>query len=267
MSDTFLRAEGRTFAIALISQTTGDFQVNPTIAVGDFQIDLDGLGFNNLTNVPVVNPAGTQVVLITLTDAEMDALNITIRAIDLVGDEWEQRFDFVITHVPDPSVAGISTGTALVDRTLLELRFGVRNIFIWADLDNDENATTIAARIDRAINFGTEDAYDRMRGGPIKVPISGLIPFSLANHVAGLAGVWLYTNRGINDVNDDGKGFHRLARIEKDSIEYFLKIRAGVIRLNIESQPEQSVWIPQVNVLQATADKILLPGSPNTGTL
>ena len=66
------------------------FRVNPTIALGDFKISIDGSAFTNLTNTPVTDPVGGIAVLVTLTDAEMDGEKVNIQAIDAAGDEWEE---------------------------------------------------------------------------------------------------------------------------------------------------------------------------------
>ena len=58
--------------------TAGRAQVNPTLATGDVKIDKDGAGLNNITTLPVVSPAGSQLVLVSLTASEMDADVVTI---------------------------------------------------------------------------------------------------------------------------------------------------------------------------------------------
>ncbi len=64
------------------------FKVNPTIAAGDFQISKDGGAFVNLATLPVVTPAGSRTVKLSLSATEMDANNIIVQAIDVAGDEW-----------------------------------------------------------------------------------------------------------------------------------------------------------------------------------
>lgn len=67
----------------------GSFQVNPTIAAGDFQVDLDGAGFSNLATLPSVDPAGGRAVLITLAAAEMNGDVITVQCVDQTSPkEW-----------------------------------------------------------------------------------------------------------------------------------------------------------------------------------
>ena len=64
------------------------FKANPTIAAGDFQISKDGGAFVNLATLPVVTPAGSRTVKLSLSATEMDANNINVQAIDVAGDEW-----------------------------------------------------------------------------------------------------------------------------------------------------------------------------------
>jgi hypothetical protein len=79
-----------TFPITLDSVLNSGFQVNPTLSAGDFQISLDGSAFSNLATLPVVSPAGSAQVLISLSGAERDADVALLLAVDQAGDEWEQ---------------------------------------------------------------------------------------------------------------------------------------------------------------------------------
>jgi hypothetical protein len=65
------------------------FKINPTIAAGDFQVDIDGAGFGNLTNLPSVSPAGTLAVLLNMTADQMNGDVISIRGVDQTNPkEW-----------------------------------------------------------------------------------------------------------------------------------------------------------------------------------
>lgn len=89
---------GEDFQIRIALQdvsTPGSFRANPTIAAGDFKVDIDGAGFNNLTTTPSVSPAGGVAVLISLSAAEMTGGVITVAGIDQTSPkEWA---DFVIS--------------------------------------------------------------------------------------------------------------------------------------------------------------------------
>lgn len=73
----------------------GSFKANPTIAAGDFKVDIDGGGLNNLATLPSVSPAGGVLVLITLSSSEMNGDVVTIVGIDQTATkEWG---DFVLS--------------------------------------------------------------------------------------------------------------------------------------------------------------------------
>lgn len=82
-------ASGAIFYVALRSQAnTKLFQVNPTIAAGDFKISIDGAALGNLGTLPAVTPAGSVWVKITLSQAEVNGDNIQVQCIDAAGAEW-----------------------------------------------------------------------------------------------------------------------------------------------------------------------------------
>lgn len=73
----------------------GTFKSSPTIAAGDFKVDKDGGGLNNLGTLPTVDPTGTVLVKITLSSTEMNADVVTVICHDqTVPQEWA---DFVFS--------------------------------------------------------------------------------------------------------------------------------------------------------------------------
>lgn len=69
--------------------TPGSFKANPTIAAGDFKVDIDGAGLTNFATLPSVSPAGSIWVLLTLSATEMNADVVSIQGIDQTGPkEW-----------------------------------------------------------------------------------------------------------------------------------------------------------------------------------
>ena len=73
----------------------GELQANPTIAAGDFKVDKDGGGLNNLATLPSVSPAASRLVLITLSATEMNADVVTVIGVDQTSPkEW---CDFVVS--------------------------------------------------------------------------------------------------------------------------------------------------------------------------
>lgn len=82
--------------IALADQATpGSFKSSPTLAAGDFKVDLDGAGLNNLGTLPTNVPAASVCVLVQLSAAEMNGDVITLVFIDQTSPkEW---CDFVLS--------------------------------------------------------------------------------------------------------------------------------------------------------------------------
>ncbi len=91
-------AKGEDFIIRISLADAADansFKSSPTIAAGDFKVDKDGAGLTNLATLPSVNPAGSVLVKVTLSAAEMNADVVTLVAIDQTATkEWA---DFVLT--------------------------------------------------------------------------------------------------------------------------------------------------------------------------
>ena len=78
------------------------FQVNPTIAAGDFKVSKDGGALVNLSTLPTVAPAGSRLVQIDLSASEMDADKVVVQGLDVAGDEWQQLEAYI--DVPTGSV-------------------------------------------------------------------------------------------------------------------------------------------------------------------
>ncbi len=77
------------FYVSLVFQSdTKTMQSNPTIAAGDFKVATDGGALGNLTTLPVVTPASSKMVKVTLSASEMNGDNITFVASDAAGSEW-----------------------------------------------------------------------------------------------------------------------------------------------------------------------------------
>lgn len=90
-----------------------EFVSNPTIAAGDFQVSTDGSAYINLSTLPIVDPANSITVKVTVSAAEMAGEKVNIKAIDAAGSEWGQSL--VAFDVP--------TGST---ETLLDLTEGDR---------------------------------------------------------------------------------------------------------------------------------------------
>lgn len=84
------KGEDFLFRIALDDYfSPGNFKSNPTIAAGDFKVDKDAGGLNNLATLPSVSPASSVLVLITLSSTEMNADVVTLVGVDQTSPkEW-----------------------------------------------------------------------------------------------------------------------------------------------------------------------------------
>src|SRR3972149_2269926 len=90
---TYIPAKKNTeyiFYAGLVSQSTGQFQSNPTLATGDFKVSIDGGALNNLATLPAVTPASSRMVKFTLSTSEMNGDNITVMGVDAAGSEWDE---------------------------------------------------------------------------------------------------------------------------------------------------------------------------------
>lgn len=90
-----VKGQAYEFPVGLDSVLGTGFQVNPTIAAGDFTISKDFGTFVNLATLPVVTPAGSTSVKIALSAAEMTADKVFILAKDAAGNEWEEMQAFI----------------------------------------------------------------------------------------------------------------------------------------------------------------------------
>src|SRR3990167_7842866 len=68
--------------------SSGVFQDNPTLAAGDAKVSIDGGALSNLATLPVVTPANSKAVKVSLSAAEMNGDNITVVLSDAAGAEW-----------------------------------------------------------------------------------------------------------------------------------------------------------------------------------
>ena len=85
-----VKGEDFLFRVSLADMATpGRHKSSPTIASGDFKVDKNGGGLNNLATLPSVDPASTKLVLITLSSTEMDTDVVTVICSDQTDPpEW-----------------------------------------------------------------------------------------------------------------------------------------------------------------------------------
>ena len=116
------RATEYIFYVSLVSQAdTKLFQNNPTIAAGDFLVSTDGSSTTNLDTLPVVTPASSDSVKITVSVAEMTGDNVKIVASDAAGAEWcDQSWNIQTARlqINDLDPADINTAVAVTATTI-----------------------------------------------------------------------------------------------------------------------------------------------------
>lgn len=91
-------------------------------------------------------------------------------------------------------------GSGAVSFSSLYSMFGESNIRCWADLDNDADDIKIDSRINDAIADTTDEVYDELRGHLDLTNVDGVT--GIRRVITRLAGVDLYTRRGLEDDND-----------------------------------------------------------------
>jgi len=111
----------------------------------------------------------------------------------------------------------------------VEMLFGETNVDKWADLDNDEDALKIAARIEWAIEEADNRIDTRMRGALYTIPFADPAPRTIETLSARLAGIALYDGRGITDQEMDD----RMAAHRKLVETTFGELISGKIRLDL----------------------------------
>lgn len=95
------RAAPLTVPLSLLDfASAGRLKASPTLATGDFKVSVDGGALTNLTNLPVVVPAGGKIVLVSLTATEMDGDTVAVVCSDQTEPpEWcDQSVVFVTTE-------------------------------------------------------------------------------------------------------------------------------------------------------------------------
>lgn len=123
-------------------------------------------------------------------------------------------------------------------RSDIEARFGVAEVQKWADLDNNDVAASVTARITAAIAFAENEINDRLRRGPHVIPFEEPPPSKIVSVCASLAGIWMYESRGVVDYNPEtGAAMHRHHWTKRDAHRALREIRAGIIVLDLTDGP------------------------------
>lgn len=79
----------------------GSYLANPPLAAGDVKVDIDGAGFNDVTTLPTVTPAGGRRVAVSLSADEMDGDIITLQFVDQTSPKaWADLILVIQTTAP-----------------------------------------------------------------------------------------------------------------------------------------------------------------------
>lgn len=116
------------------------------------------------------------------------------------------------------------------DATQIQRIYGVNNVNKWADLDNDEDSSKIAARIAWACEMSTNYMNGRLAQGKYEVPFTDEdhLPKLLVLLTSMLAGLMLFDGRLV--VSSDPP-YDSLARQRKDFRKYLRELLSGQIKL------------------------------------
>ena len=100
-----IRGYAWSFYVSLIDQADTDtFRTNPTLAAGDVTVFVDGVAFGNIDTLPVVTPAGSKMVEVDLSIAEMTGNNVCVLFSDVAGNEWQDSFIEIRTETASGGV-------------------------------------------------------------------------------------------------------------------------------------------------------------------
>jgi hypothetical protein len=137
--------------------TGGHFRVNPTIAAGDFKISKDSGAFVNLANLPTVAPAGSPLVVFSLTAAEMTANRVTILGIDQAGGEWTEFMEHIEPEVVTVADLPTLVADAVLTRDWAAIATAPAAFSLWNALRFLRNAWTLAPGTPPILHVKAED--------------------------------------------------------------------------------------------------------------
>ncbi len=178
-----------TFETELQSQSdTRALQVNPTLAVGDVKVSIDGGAFNNIATLPAATPAGGRKVTGTLTLDEMNGDRIAIQFVDVAGAEWCDQVIHIYT-----STVQLSALTAIAANvsTILGKFTGMTSLPDWlrAMTRNAGDAGQAAAVIEINTGGAPNDysANDSLQGiSAAQTSFWGRIPLALFSGITSM---------------------------------------------------------------------------------
>lgn len=127
-------------------------------------------------------------------------------------------------------------------RADIEILFGVNNVALWADLDNDEDADNITARITAAIVTADDFIDSYLRDGPYNLPLADdadAVPVLVRDISARLAGTNLYSARGVLDFDSNEDPEDRLQWHRDQAAATLQLIKDRVLNLDVAAKAIQ----------------------------
>lgn len=113
-------------------------------------------------------------------------------------------------------------------RTDLDNVFGSRNVDLWADLNNDNSPTEIAARVTWALNLATEFVKAKFRSSAYDW--DDVVDDAIVEHIVAVkAGLFLYANRAVSDEEEKA---NPMRRHEKMLDDWFKDLSANKVSLS-----------------------------------
>ena len=167
--------------IALINQSTGNFQGNPTLAAGDVKVILDDSDPVNITTLPslLIGGGNTKILTVNLSAPEMSGDRVQVMFSDVAGSEWR---DAIINidipaYNPDDFVGGstvvnanvLQIGSSTTAATnLRDVSLGVQSGLIVTSGSN--TSSTFKTNL-----TGVNDAYGNGNGGGVLLFTGGAL--------------------------------------------------------------------------------------------
>lgn len=150
---------------------------------------------------------------------------------------WQQiDIDYVLDQLALLSIQNgvvvVPMGSYMCARGDLEAVFGAVNVASWGDKNNNASAPEIDAAILYAISIADSMTRSQLYQSPYAMPVSGdEVPATLVYHVAGLAGVLLYENKGVIDFDPTTGIEHKLSFHRRRWEAFIAAVKVGAISL------------------------------------
>jgi hypothetical protein len=171
------------FYVSLAPQASANTLLsNPSISVGDCKVSIDGGALNNLTTLPVVTPASSKMVKVTLSAAEMNGDNISVVMSDAAGAEWRDLVVFIATtsvQFDDIPTAATIAAAVWASGTRTLTGFGTLIADIWSHATRTLTASSGGATAAEVWSYVTRTLTGSSGGGATAADVWGYAPRTL----------------------------------------------------------------------------------------